>query len=356
MEETYNTLDVEIDFSKKAMTTYFGYPAKKQIKSALNKNNYTKLCLYLKKENETTIHYCLIYAIHFKLDKISKKILQNFYITGIKLNANKNHSELFKYAIYYNKIFLVTKLLDLGVDIHIDNDYALIQYCLLENQNMVTLLINHGADIHARNSLALIQASGNGSLPIVKILLEKMEKQIVNDINLGNHKVYQQPTNFDIAMIGATLNNHYEIVHALLLKGANPSINNSEVLINSVEKGNAEMVKLFLEFGVDPNILDGTVIKKAVKEKYLDVVDVLVNFERDGEYVCDLSIDDSAALRWAAYKGHYDILKILLESKTKFGNPRCNVNAENNDAYRLAVKYDHKNVIKLLEKYGGNDE
>ena len=70
-----------------------------------------------------------------------------------------------------------------------------------------------------------------------------------------------------------------------------------------------------------------------------------------GKYVCDLSIDDSAYLRWAAIKGDYDIAKLLLESYDESGKPRCDVNAADNDALRLATKYNHTRVIELLQTH-----
>lgn len=352
MTESYNILDVEIDFSKQTLKIIFEREKMKKIKSALDKNNYTKLLELLQNVDDTTIQKCLIYAIHYGMDKISKKMIKKL---SNKLDLNKNNSEIFRYAVYYDRRLIVSVLIDIGVDVHADDDYAFIKYCLAEpskiDYSLINKLIDKGANIYARNSLALIQASGNGNLDLVKILLEKMEKQSVLELNTD----FSKPTNFDIAMISATLHKHNQIVLELLAKGADPLTNNSEVIVCSTENGNTELVKIFLENGVDPNILDGTILRRAAKNGYYDIVKLLVDLKKNDEYLCDLAIDDSAAVRWAAYKGHYDIVKLLIESKTSDGTPRCDIHAENNDAYRLATKYNHTNVVQLLEEHGGHN-
>jgi len=167
-------------------------------------------------------------------------------------------------------------------------------------------------------------------------------------------------TNYDLAMISASFNNHNQIVSILLSAGANPSVNNSEILIIAVKNGNAELVKMLLlhdpspgHARVDPNISDGIILEKAVRNGYTDVVKELIDFQIDGNYQCNISADNSVALRLAVLKGHYDIVKILLESKNFDGTPRCDVNAENDDAVRLAIKYKHDAIYNLLLEYGG---
>jgi len=349
MEQSYNTLEVEIDFSAKTLLAYFGSDTMKQIRIALDKNNYKKLAPFLIKANDKVLHNCLVYVIHFKSDKIGKKIIENFYKKGRKMDVNKNNSELFRYSVYYNRSRLVIALINIGSNVSVDDNYAFLKYCLLGNLEMVDLLLNKGVDIYCRNCLALVQASGNGKVNLVKLLLEKMGKKIITLSHESNNE--HSSTNFDLAMISAVSNNHNSIVQLLLEKGADPSVNNSEVLIVCAEQGNSEMVKLFLQYGADPNILDGIIIKKAIINDHIDIVKILIDFEKNDDYVCDLSINNSAPIRWAAYKGKYEIAKLLLESKNKKGDPRFDVGAENNDAHYLATKYNHTKIIELLEQY-----
>lgn len=374
MNQDYNTIDVQADFSKNALLVYFGYDNMKKIKLAMDNNNYSKLAKLFKiKNNEATIHNCLIYSLHFGLDWITKKIIRNH-----KLDINKNHSEIFKLAVYYSKNKIAMMLLDIGADINIDNDYVLTKYCLMNDPEMVKLLLSKGANVYSRNCLPLIQAAGNGHISIVKLLLEKMNKKVIDDMDQSNQSnqsgqshqsdkldpLYKlKPTNFDLAMISATLNNHTDIVLLLLLAGANPAINDSEVLVHAADNGNSILVKLFLDYGSDVNSREGIALKKACMKGWIDIVKILVSYrawkpklldeqayQKDAEYTCDLSIDDSSGLRWAAYKGYYDIVKLLVDSRDKNNNYRCNIHAENNDAYRLAVKYGHDNIVGLLSR------
>ena len=341
----YNTIDVEVNFSKSALDIFFGFENRKQAKLALTKNKYNKLKSYL--NDEIMVHNSMLFAIHFSYNEIAKKIINSFYKNKI-YDINKNHSEIFKFAIYYNKNLLIPLLIKTGSDIHIDEDYALIQYCLRENILIVDLLINNGANVYARNSLALIQAAGNGYITIVNLLMEHTKNKLLE--NLDNY----QATNYDLALISATFGKHNDIALLLLTAGANPLINNCEVLVIAAESGNAILVDSLLSLGADPNVNNGMILEKAVRNGHVDVVKVLIEFENNDNYVCDIGVDDSAALRWAALKGNYSITKMLLESKTKDGKPRCDVNTCNNEPHRLASKYGHGDVVQLLEEYGGN--
>ncbi|XWV25729.1 putative ankyrin repeat protein L25 [Tupanvirus soda lake] len=346
MDESIGTVDVEVDFSKKALEVFFGFENRKNAKIALAKNNYKKLEPFLK--DEFIVYNSLLYTIHFSQNKIAKKIINAFY-KNKKYDVNRNHSEIFKFAVYYKNAYLVRLLVNCGSDIHVDKDYAFIQFCLLGNTDMVQFLIENGADVYARDSLALIQASGSNNIDLVNFLLKHIE------IKPSEKLIEYQATNYDLALISATICKQNNIALLLLLKGANPTINNSEVLVIASESGNIDLVHSFLSKGADPNISGGLPLEKAVRNGHIDVVKEFVNFQIDGEYVCDLSIDNSAALIWACYKGFEEIAKLLIESKTSDGKPRCDINAHNNDAYRLARLRNNTSIIKLLEEHGGNN-
>lgn len=347
MSESLGPLDLEIDFSKNVVETFFNYASMRKRKNALNNNNYSKLKSLLPNGDIKAIHNCLVYAIHFGKDSIAKKIIEMDYDKNNELDINENHGEIFRYVVYYNRKFLIEPLIRIGADIHADEDYALIKYCLLNDIQTVRLLIKNGADVYSRNCLSLVQAAGNGNLAIVKLLLEHQEKRVISQISVKDFK----PTNFDIALISAATYNHLDIVTLLLKVGADGTINNSEIFVNAAEKGNFAMVKIFLEHGLDPNILEGVILKKVIKNGEYELAKLLIEFQLNGLYVCDLSIDDSAYLRWAAIKGDYDIAKLLLESVDSKGQPRCDVFAADNDAHRLATKYNHYRVIQLLEQH-----
>ncbi len=336
------SVDVEVNFSKQALDLFFNFENRKAILPILKKNNYKKLrhCLI----NEFIIHNCLMYTIHYSLDKLSKKIIREYYGDN-KMDINRNKSEIFKFAVYYKKSSLIPLLISYGCDVSTDENYALIQFCLMGNISIVKLLIEKGTDIYARNSLALIQAASNNKIDIVNLLLTQMKKRQIDF--LEDYCV----TNYDLALISATHAGNNEIVEILLSAGADPSVHDSEVLIVSAKNGNSQLVKIFLDYGIDPNTRNGLALEEASKNGHYSVVKELIEFQNEsGDYVCDLSNDNSVALRFAALRGHYSIVELLIGSLDTNGIRRCDPNAENSDALRLARKYGHIEIVKLLEK------
>lgn len=67
----------------------------------------------------------------------------------------------------------VQRLINSGVDIHVQNDQALFDAASNGHLPVVEFLVDHGADIHAQHDLALIHAAGEGNLPVVEYLLSQ---------------------------------------------------------------------------------------------------------------------------------------------------------------------------------------
>jgi hypothetical protein len=345
MEQSYGTIDAEVEFSKKALAMFYDFKNMKKAKTAMCKNNYKKLEPFLL--NEDIIYKSLVYAIHFSYNKIINKIVKNFY-QNRKFDINKNHSEIFKFAIFYKKNHLVITLIELGANVHADNDWALIHYGLLDDMNMVDFLIKNSADVFARNSLALIQAAGNGFIGMVGLLLAHMKNIKIETLKDFN------ATNYDLALLSAAFGKHNDTAILLLKNGANPSVNDSEVLVIAVDTYNSILVDLVLAHGANPNVNNGMILEKAIRNGNTEIVKILIGYKVNGEYICDIGVDNSSALRWACLKGNDYIVKMLLDSKMADGKPRCDVNALNNEAYHLATGHGHTAVVKLLEEYGGN--
>lgn len=347
-------LDIESTFSKNVIDAFFNSTSMKKRKRAMDKNNYSKLKKTIVDADTKMINNCLLYAIHYNKTKIAKKIIETDYDINApnrqSLNINENNSEIFRFAVYYNRLSLIEPLINAGADVTTDENYALIKYCLANNTKIIRLLIKNGANVYARNCLALIQAAGIGNMETFLILIEHMN---VRPIELDNASVLSEPsviyTNYDIALISAAMYNNVEIVNILIQKGANPTVNNSEILINAVEKNFMQIVQILLDYGVNPNIRNGQVLKTVINNGNYSLTKFLVEYKFNGKYVCDLSFDDSIYLRWAAIKGDYDICKLLLESVDIDGRHRCDVNAADNDAYNMAQKYQYYRVAQLLE-------
>jgi len=235
-------------------------------------------------------------------------------------------------------------LINVGADIHVEEEYALMKYCLCNNIDVVKLLVDAGANVYARDCMCLVQAAGNGFKSIVQVVCDHMEKI---QINLGTVIM----SNFDLALISAVTYSHGECVQLLMKKGADISINNYEIIMATIVRENIDIMKIFLNGGLDPNVCDGAILKKAIKGGNYDLVKTIVEFEVDGKYLCDLSMDNCVYLRWATIDGNDRIVKLLLDSVDKCGNKRCDIAALDYDVYRLAKKYNHPNMIDILNTY-----
>lgn len=93
----------------------------------------------------------------------------------------------------------------------------------------------------------LFVASEKGCLPMVKVLLPYLSK---DQINRQNNKG-------TTCLWIASCNRHIDVVHELILHGANPNIPNTKgdsALIICCQKGSESMVQLLLEAGISPKL------------------------------------------------------------------------------------------------------
>jgi ankyrin repeat protein len=88
----------------------------------------------------------------------------------------------FKTCAENGDIELVKSLLQEGVNIHIENNYALRWSSSNGHLEVVRYLVEQGADIHANNEYALRHAALNGYLEVVDYLIEN-GANIYNAIN-----------------------------------------------------------------------------------------------------------------------------------------------------------------------------
>ena len=119
--------------------------------------------------------------------------------TNFKLNSALKESFL-KKAAKHGHLEIVKYLVEHGVDIHTQTDYALRFATEKGHLGIVKYLIENGADIHANNDFALRWAAFDGYLEIVKYLVEHGA-----DIHAAN----------DSALKGAAEYGHTEVVEYL---------------------------------------------------------------------------------------------------------------------------------------------
>lgn len=198
----------------------------------------------------------------------------------------------------------VRLLLDRGANIHAGDDAAL---CLAsENRHgtVVQHLICRGADINTHDGLALRLASEFGQHTIVQLLLDRSA-----EINIRGE-------DRETALTKASKNHHYTVMQLLLGKGA--SIH-PEDLIDALARNDhraERVVSIMLPYVTQGlaaqkdqhkmNILHHASIhgSEAVVQKCLDL-DIDVH-ARDSDAI--------TALGWAAYKGHFTIVKMLVRA------------------------------------------
>lgn len=84
---------------------------------------------------------------------------------------------LVKIACEKGNISLLKLLIETGVDVNADNEFALRKSAEKDNVEMIKCLVENGADIHADNDCALRTSVNNGHLSAVKYLAEHITKK-----------------------------------------------------------------------------------------------------------------------------------------------------------------------------------
>ena len=109
------------------------------------------------------------------------------YIKNIVDNINKKFMDSAENG-YLN---IVKAYLNLGANIHVNDDYVLRHSSYIGHLNVVKYLVKHGANVHAKSGQALTWAAKYGKLDVVKCLV-KHKADIVNSKAIeaakeGNH-------------------------------------------------------------------------------------------------------------------------------------------------------------------------
>jgi len=168
-------------------------------------------------------------------------------------NIKITNNNLVKYSAEGN-LDVVKYLVEKGVNIHADVDYALRWSASNGHLNVVKYLLENGANIHAENDTALRYSAGKGHLDIVKYLVEKG----------ANIHAYD-----DYALRWSAQNGHLDVVKYLVEKGANIHAQNDLVLKWSALRGHLDIVKYLVENGANIDVIDIDNIKYEDIRKYL---------------------------------------------------------------------------------------
>jgi ankyrin repeat protein len=118
-----------------------------------------------------------------ELDKIT------YHLDDIEIEYTYSILHGLQYACLTGNIEVVKHLVELGADIHSD-DNSVLRYSVYNNHlEVVKYLVEQGADIHAGNNISLRVSAYKGYLEIVKYLVE----QGANKTELNN-EIKQQLT------------------------------------------------------------------------------------------------------------------------------------------------------------------
>uniref|UniRef100_A0A1X7U5M2 Ion transport domain-containing protein n=1 Tax=Amphimedon queenslandica TaxID=400682 RepID=A0A1X7U5M2_AMPQE len=237
--------------------------------------------------------------------------------------------------------------------------------CIEGHTEVVKLLLERGAKVNVtdENGLTpLCNASIAGHTEIVKLLLEHGDVANVDHPDGDN----------DTPLIMACIGGHKEVVELLLKHGANVNHLNKQKctpLVLACIGGHAEIVKLLKEIGgVDINATDelkNTPLVVACKAGQKGVVEMLLKI---GAKVNVTDYDGNTPLAIACMKGHTEIVELLLNhgidntnnTKNKIasaeGQPeRVKINGTNkkkHTALHIACYKGHTEIVELLLKHG----
>ena len=206
-------------------------------------NKYPEIGKY-KSENETWKQFFLR-AIYY----ISKlEDYQFFYTTG----NFENQYRMFK--TYTGEVLLIEAagkgeleiikyLAKRGIDLRLENDYALQEASERGHYDIVKYLVEHGANIHADDDYALIFSSLNGHIDIVRYLVEHGADVHAND---------------DDPVISASGSGHLDVVRYLVEHGADVHAMREKSLRNAIASGKFEVGQYLINQGADIDIASQT--------------------------------------------------------------------------------------------------
>lgn len=247
-----------------------------------------------------------------------------------------------------------------GVNVHVDDDFALrwsarnghydvVKLLLCRRANVhamedealrfaaqnghaeiVSLLLEHNANVFSLNQAALIVAASRGHFDVVQLLLDK-----------GGGDVHVQD---DSALFWAAYGGYCDVVQMLLDKGAN--IFAEKLFPMTASHGQLSVMKLLLEN--EPSIImnnnnndtGGLALCEAVAHGYMEIVDFLL------QQGVDVHVFRDKALRLAIERRHFEIVRALLEC----GAELTFINDSFAECFFLQSS-DQEQVLKILSEF-----
>ena len=187
----------------------------------------------------------------------------HYMVMKIMLNNNesiKNVNDQFIKASKYGYIEVIKLLIDLGADIHAEDDQAIINASWEGHLSVVKLLIKLGANIHAQDNEAIVSASYQGNFSVAKLLIE-----LGADIRAQDNDSISSASSYG----------HLSIVKLLIESGANVCAQDNYAIIWASNYGHLSVVKLLIESGANVHARNNKALKYAIRNKHTDVIKLL---------------------------------------------------------------------------------
>lgn len=216
----------------------------------------------------------------------------------------------------------VVKYLKLGADVHYQNDEIVDAYTKHDskatNEDVDQLLL-YGLDVDTHNGELLQDAVSRNDLERIKDL-----------IHIDGAK------KLDEALLVAVKKNRLGAARILLDNNADPSYKNNKPLYGAVDKDNAKMIKLLIDYGADD--LD-------------NVLNTAIDDDK-GDAVHELLINPSTNLNEALIRAINNNNASIVEDA--LATEGVDPNYKNNLPLRLAIKKKNQKLINLLVKHGAD--
>ena len=100
---------------------------------------------------------------------------------GVKQGSNIHDNKALRYAAQSGHLDMVKLLVENGINIYADNEWALQVAAQNGHLEVVKFLVEHGADIHVDNDWSLRMAVQQGYLEVVKFLMEHKANIHIHD-------------------------------------------------------------------------------------------------------------------------------------------------------------------------------
>jgi ankyrin repeat protein len=131
----------------------------------------------------------ILYRIKPLINSISEKNKKLL----LKLAPPSHVTYLLNFLSNFEHIEIVKLIIEVGIDIHANNDKLFIRSCSNGFLEISKLLLEHGANVHADNDDAFRLACTNGHLEVVKLLLQNgANMHVNNDISFKQAKILKK--------------------------------------------------------------------------------------------------------------------------------------------------------------------